>query len=354
MLRPSPDTAIAPCAAKTGDRRGWLRGVCLAAVALVLAGDPLFAVAGPSSAPPLARPQDDLWLVSQRGLACTPGGADPSTLRYWHYIPGAGWQPATSDQFFASDDPGVLTQIWIHGNQIDHAGAFGVGWTVYSALARAATSEQPLRFVIWSWPSDKVGGPLQDVREKAARTLPASFHLARFIDAINPGVHIGLTAYSFGARVAMGALHLLGGGRLNGQTIAAHARPPIDVVLIAAATDSDWLLPGHARSQTLKVTGRILLVRNSCDKVLRFYRWLYGRRSCAEALGHAGMGGLNLLGADRGKIAQFDACCLVGSEHYWRNYFTSPTIVGRMLPYVFPVAAPVSLDQLPPQLPRAR
>jgi hypothetical protein len=315
----------------------------LVVVALLAAGNPLPAAVQAASgatacAPNLARPQDQLWLVSQRGLGCAPGGASPTKLHYWHYVPGTGWQAATSAEFFASDDPGTLTQIWIHGNQIEHARAFQVGWTVYTSLARRATSEQPLRFVIWSWPSDKVGGPLQDVRVKAGYTLPAAFHLARFIDGIRSDVHVGLTAYSFGARIALGALQLLGGGTLNGQTIpleTAATRPAMDVVLIAAATDNDWLLPGHARGKALKVVNRMLLVRNSCDKVLRFYRWLYGRRSCAQALGAIGMGGLWQLGADQGKIAQFDACCLVGADHYWANYFASPAIVGRILPYIF-------------------
>jgi hypothetical protein len=326
----------------------------LLVVALLAVADPL-AAAGQTAAgatapcaPALVRPQDQLWLVSQRGLGCAPAGAAPSDLHYWHYVPGAGWQAATSADFFASDDPGALTQIWIHGNQITHGQAFRVGWTVYTSLARRATSEQPLRFVIWSWPSDKVGGPLEDVRVKAAYTLPAAFHLARFIAAIQSDVRVGLTAYSFGGRIVVGALHLLGGGTLNGQTIPLHAaaaRPLMDVVLIAAAVDNDWLLPGHARGNALKVVNRLLLVRNSCDKVLRFYRWLYGRRSCAEALGRSGMGGLSQLGPDQGKIAQFDACCLVGPDHYWANYFASPAVVGRLLPYIF--ATPTGAARVP-------
>ena len=105
----------------------------------------------------------------------------------------------------------------------------------------------------------------------------------------------------------------------------------MDVVLIAAAADNDWLLPGHANGTGAKVVNRMLLVRNSCDKVLRFYRWLYGRRSCAEALGYAGMGGLGQLGADQGKIAQFDACCLVGPEHYWAQLLR---VAGGGRPFV--------------------
>jgi hypothetical protein len=288
-------------------------------------------------APDLARPQDQLWLVSARGVGCTAGGVDPKALHYWHYVPGLGWQRSSSEEFFASDDPGTLTQIWIHGNQIEQSGAFGVGWTVYNSLARRATIDQPLRFVIWSWPSERFGGLAQDVREKAARTGPAAFHLARFIDAIHSDVHVGLIGYSFGARIAVGSLQLLAGGPLNGRTIplqTAHTRPAIDVVLIAAAVDSGSLLPGCSGGKALSVVNRLLLVNNSCDKVLRFYRFLYGRRSGVEALGRDGLA-IGMLGANARKVSQFDACCLVGPEHYWANYFASPAVTGRILPYIF-------------------
>jgi hypothetical protein len=319
-------------------RRAWCALAALALVAIQSSVPRLAQGGTPTCAPATVRLQDELWLVDQRGLGCTTTGASPSDLRYWHYVPGVGWQRATSADFFATDDPAIATQIWIHGNQIDGNDAFEVGWTVYSSLARRATSEQPLRFVIWSWPSERSGGVLEDVRIKAARTIPASFHLARFIDAIGAEVKVSVMAYSFGARIALGALHLMGGGTINGQPLtnpSGHARPPLDVVLIAAAVDNDCLLPGHSRGQALNVVNRMFLVRNSCDKVLRFYRFLYHRRSCATALGYVGMGGLGMLGANAGKVAQLDACCLVGPEHYWRNYFASPAVVGRLLPYVF-------------------
>ncbi len=57
--------------------------------------------------------------------------------------------------------------------------------------------------------------------------------------------------------------------------------------------------------------------------------------SCADGLGIRRHGRARQLGADQGKIAQFDACCLVGPDHYWANYFASPAVVGRLLPYIF-------------------
>jgi hypothetical protein len=299
-------------------------------------------------------------LVSDRSLGCADVDARATNLNYWHYEPGRGWQAATAADFHAADDPMAVTHLWIHGNQIDHSYAFQVGWTAYGAIARQTTDARPLRFVIWSWPSDKIdGGPIEDVRVKAARTGTSSLHLARFIDAMSSDVPVSITAYSFGARIATGALHLMGGGSINGRTLAlttAAKRPRLDVVLIAAALDNDWLLPGHCHGRALSMVNRMLLVINSCDRVLQRYHWLYGRRSCAEALGYTGLAGANQLGADRAKITQFDACCIAGPEHDWSHYWCSPAIVARILPLVFPLQPPATgqpSEEQPPTPPTA-
>ena len=112
-------------------------------------------------------------------------------------------------------------------------------------------------------------------------------------------------------------------------------RPLMDVVLIAAAADNDWLLPGHARGKALKVVNRLLLVSNSCDKVLRFYRFFTAaavvRRRWATAEWEASAS----WGPMAGRLPSSTPVAWSGPEHYWANYFASPAVVGRLLPYVF-------------------
>ena len=285
----------------------------------------------------LPRPQDQLWLVSDRTQGCAD--ARPENLQYWRYQPGQGWQAATGARFFAADHPAAITAVWIHGNRIDPGNAFEVGWTAYSAIARQAKDDRPLRFVIWSWASERIqAGPLEDIRVKADRTAASSLRLTRLLDGIRPDVQITLIGYSFGARIATGALHLLGGGALNGHTVAltgADLRPQFDVVLMAAALDSDWILPGHCHGKALDRVGRLLLVDNSSDRAIKRYHLLYGLRIDAQGLGVTGVVGVEQLGAARSKIEQFDAACYVGPEHDWSHYFGSSTVVGLILPYVF-------------------
>jgi hypothetical protein len=97
------------------------------------------------------------------------------------------------------------------------------------------------------------------------------------------------------------------------------------------------------------MTERMLLVDNGCDRALERYHWLYGLRSCAEALGYTGVVGAGQLGAARSKIAQFDACCYVGPEHNWANYFAQPSVVARMASYVLLPTTGAELPAAKPQ-----
>ena len=192
--------------------------------------------------------------------------------------------------------------------------------------------------MIWSWPSERTdNGLFEDVRIKAARTGPSALHLARFIDAIASDVPVSLMGYSFGPRIVTGTLNLFGGGTVDGRrlNLSPGRKAGFSVVLIAAAVDNDWILPGHHHGRAVSVVDQLLLVNNGCDRVLARYHWLYGRRSCAEALGYTGLVGGGQLGPDLAKITQFDACCNTGNEHDWALYFASSAVVGRLVPVLF-------------------
>jgi hypothetical protein len=203
--------------------------------------------------------------------------------------------------------------------------------------------DRPLRFVIWSWPSDQADGRMiQDLRIKAGRTDRVAWHLAAWLNETAPAANVSLIGTSFGVRIVGGALHLLGGGRLGGYSLSGRNESlrPMPVVFVSPAIDSDWLLPGHHFGQAMSQVERLLLVNNSSDRVLRLYHWLYGRRSSAEALGHSGLVAAARLGDDREKILQLDAAPVIGAKHGCGPYFQSPGLLARMRPYVIDADAP--------------
>jgi hypothetical protein len=310
------------------------RPLGLTIVAVVLFGSHVTvntALAG-SACVSLPRAQDEVWLISCRGIGCGQPAQQVERLHYWHYDREAGWQKAGLDGLLATDDPRVTTVVFLHGNRLDFDEAFARGWSAYRAVVSCA-DERPVRFIVWSWPSEPLRGLVNDARTKAARTDPCGYCLAWLLDRMNPEVPVSCWAHSFGARIVTGALHLLGGGQLNGHRLAARAherRDPMQVVLVAAALDSDWLLPGHHQDRAMSQVASLLLVNNGCDALLKRYHVIYCRRSCQQALGFTGLATGYLSGDDQGKVSQLDASCQLGRRHWFSGYLDSPHLMARM------------------------
>jgi hypothetical protein len=105
-------------------------------------------------------------------------------------------------------------------------------------------------------------------------------------------------------------------------------------VLVTAALDNDWLLPGHRNGKAMSQVDALLLVNNSCDRVLKRYEVLYHRRSSRQALGYTGLAVHCLPPVDAAKVRQIDACCQIGKEHGIENYYCSPSLVAAMREYL--------------------
>ncbi len=252
-------------------------------------------------------------------------------MYYWRYDAEQSWTRANLAELTASDSDAIVTLIFVHGNRIDSSEAFSKGWSAYWAVARGA--ERPLRFIIFSWPSEAIRGPLVDARTKAWRTNICGYYLAWLIDRLPTNVPLSLLGHSFGARIVTGSMHLLGGGSINGQKLADRVQPqrqPANVTLLAAALDNDWLLPGHTHGLALSQINHLLLINNSCDRLLMRYHRLYGRRACQQALGYTGLPRWGLSDDVWRRIDQFDACCIVGRDHWFHLYISASSLVTRM------------------------
>jgi pimeloyl-ACP methyl ester carboxylesterase len=185
---------------------------------------------------------------------------------------------------------------------------------------------EPVRFVVWSWPSDQIHGQVRDVRAKAARTNGEAFYLAWFMSQLDPGASANVLGYSFGARVATGALHLLGGGELAGRTLPTGPTPRVRVALLAAAVHSHWLQPGACHGAALSQMDRLLIQYNSCDPYLKHYQFIE-KHARPAALGYLGMR------ADEAAsvwLEQRDVCAIVGKSHAQIRYFTSCTLTREI------------------------
>ena len=144
------------------------------------------------------------------------------------------WQASNLESIFAAD-PTVSTVIFVHGNRLTNWDAKCEGLAAYRRIVRQSASGEPIRFVIFSWPSAQIRGPLKDVRVKAARTRPAGCQLAWFVDQLPAETPLTLVGFSFGAESFSRARIVT--GRSTSW---------------AAAASAEWALP----NSSIRIAGR--------------------------------------------------------------------------------------------------
>lgn len=280
------------------------------------------------------RSRDEIWLVSQRHTGCLESEESPA-LRTWRYEPGTGWSDRELADIFEPASGEQIFLIYVHGNRVSPGEAACQGRHVHRVIASQVDNPASVRYIIWSWPSSRISGQLRDFRVKARRTELAGYCLGWFLAHVPARQRISLLGYSYGARIATGALHVRGGGGLAGRTLPAGESCGHDarVVLLAAALHRNWLRPRCYHHQALKNTDHLLNLYNSCDAILKRYQLLY-KCSRPEALGYTGMS-LAGLGAERERIKQCDVRRVVGKSHALARYLQSYCLRDKMQRVLF-------------------
>ena len=106
---------------------------------------------------------------------------------------------------------------------------------------------------------------------------------------------------------------------------------PINAVFVAAAMDDDWLCPGERYGAATHVAHEILVLTNSKDSSLRWYPFLKAGRG--GALGRRGLSpeDMRRLSAVGERIRVVSVEDEVGSNHNFRNYMKSETVVNLVV-----------------------
>lgn len=284
------------------------------------------------------RPQDEVWLVNARGLGCPSGGAPD--LRVSRFDPASKeWIDASLGEIQSA--PPMPLMVYVHGNRVEDWEALSLGWEAYCGLARTA-GEAPFRFVIWSWPSAQIRGPIKDARLKADRADSHAWYLGWFLNQMPEEQPIGLVGFSYGGRVITGALDALGGGTVAGRTLdlpaakegATKTARLIRAVLMSPAVDSCWLCPGGCEDRAADASERLLVFYNPCDPALKRFR-VTDKCSKPDALGYTGLP-CNLVLASGASAEEFNTSGYVGREHNSYTYLRSSTLMRMTREVVLP------------------
>ena len=286
------------------------------------------------------RLQDEIVVVNVRNVC---GSCDPERLRNGVAVEDyavtddtghRSWRQGDLASFLAFD-ASVPTVIFVHGNQITPGDAKCEGLSVYRRMILNGADSPRIRFVIFSWPSSKVGGLLQDVRIKAARTGPAGCQLAWLVDQLPVETPVSFVGFSFGARIITGSLHILGGGSLGGSCHLGERvhpeRPQMSVILMASALHSYWLGDNQYHGRAMTQVSRLCLINNSQDPAMKYYDFIEPGRGGPQALGYCGPTRISRENAK--KIVNRDVSCYVGNEHDLIRYLCAPGDAGLIWDY---------------------
>jgi hypothetical protein len=278
--------------------------------------------------------QDSLWLVSTRHLTNQVCRADleQPAFRVYQFDRCGRFNHASLDALLSEETSAPIDLIYIHGNRMPADQIITRALFVYRHVVRfRPPGGPPIRFLVWSWPSEQQGLALRDVRIKAARTNAQGLYLAWLLrEQFQRGRVQRLVGFSFGGRVATGALHALAGGSLArrslpGETIQGAG---IGVGLLAPAIGEDWLMEGHQHGRATKNIGHLTLLFNRRDAVLKRYP-LLDPVSGVEALGFRGPRSFGKR-FDGSSVPLFQMNCsdTVGLRHSEEAYYTGRCRAG--------------------------
>jgi len=265
-------------------------------------------------------PGDSVWIINTRSsVDC----CDIHQVTY-QVLKCGSWCPSSLAEFSAAEHS--RTCVFVHGNRIEAHEAPQLGMGLYCRILQKRTCKAPTRFVIWSWPSDRIIGPLRDAHAKAELSTVESFHLARFLGSLSAGETTSLIGFSYGAQVILGSTHLLAGGTLQCRSLscAPHSLLHLNVVLAASAVDTKSLCPGCALGSALVPISRLTLVNNSLDPVLRRYHIAIGQPGI-QAIGVSGLAYSN--GA---AVHQSDFASHLHRTHSWERHVQSARVLRYM------------------------
>ena len=312
-----------------------------------------------SDVPLFAAPQptcsgDEIFLLStreigadcndnalRRKLRCERVSASPDK--------GFQWLPADWRELLADSSEERPTIIYIHGNRVSPGEDKLQGLRVYHSLLSAGRPDRPVRFLIWSWPSTPIRRPIKDYKVKADLTRPVAWQLAWFLDQFPAQADVSLVGYSYGARVASGSMHLLGGGSLGRLKLDHRSHPQqrtIRAAFLAAAFDANWLQPGHFHSRMLSQIDHLIVATNSLDPAMRFYHLSNGRGH-VDALGKAGVAQPRSLGPAVRQIEPLDFTSEVGRSHLLVDYLAASQKMQQLWRQLLATAATGGTPGLP-------
>ena len=204
------------------------------------------------------RPGDEIWLISTRHIeTCTD---DVNAVEVIKLIENDWFKQDFNSLKLAHDsDQEIQTIFYSHGNMTDLNWSIVRGLEFYENLFLNRPNGPRVRFVIWSWPSQRETIPLVDALVKSRRAKVEGRSMRAALDALD-GQRPLVIGYSFGGQVVLSAMQAAT-SNWNGM--------PYRVTLIAPALERDYI---HCEVDSTAIgesTSEVVAFVNGSDRVIR-------------------------------------------------------------------------------------
>lgn len=235
--------------------------------------------------------------------------------------------------------PGVPICIYVHGSFVS---TDDVAYQAASTRRwlQSASCGSPVHVINFTWPSSRpilIATVSCDVNLLGRRAARNGWYLAELLRHLPPESPICLIGHSHGTRVVASALHLMGGGQVQGVS-HPYSRPNgrrIRTVFAAAAIRHDWLNPGERYGRALCSTECLINLKNRHDAALCLYPLRHP--FSGHALGKRGFSSRDrrdLRGWSH-KVQDYDVTRCIGHHHMWPQYLRYSSLAWLIRNYVF-------------------
>ncbi|MCA8994075.1 MAG: alpha/beta hydrolase [Planctomycetaceae bacterium] len=286
----------------------------------------------------IACPTPCYWIVSSRCSVQNIHESGRWGLDVYQRTPDGCLSQSNVSTLASQLVPGMPVCIFSHGSFVQWESQCKEAGQAYAAF-RSACPNMPVQMIFFTWPSD---GPYTyllpvDASIRGVRAEFNGFHLSYLMSQIPETCPVCLIGHSHGTRVVLSALHLAGGGDIQGHVFTGSiGNRRVRAVLAAAATDHFWLNPGNRYGCALNRVECLLNLQNRRDFPLAFYS--FSHPFAGGALARRGFTNrdINRIGGyNASKIRQCDVTAELGPDHLWPQYFGNREIVSAMLPYIY-------------------
>ncbi|MFN9364626.1 MAG: hypothetical protein ACK6CE_07475 [Planctomycetota bacterium] len=263
---------------------------------------------------------DEIWLVNTRNL-----GDCVSDCKLAADLPISRWQ---GGEFRASSladlleqtarNPEIRNVTYIHGNFTDYGWSSRRGMQVYNHCFGGQCVRPPIRFIIWSWRSERETLLGRDYQIKSQRAVAEGCRLNSLVSSFGPAPPI-VIGYSLGAQATLSAL----------SQPAAVDQPAWQVTLIAAALDPFFCSTLRNNQQIANRAERLVLFTNQTDPALNCSLRIT-RRSTFNPKPPSQYSIVPNLRGGRAKLEQFEVSREVGHHHAISRYLESATVTCHL------------------------